>query len=79
MPPSAGWLIEAAGCKGLRVGSAVVSAKHANFIQADPGGSADDVLALVEHVRATVAGATGVVLRTEVRLVGFPGPDEGGA
>ena len=44
-PPgdSAGRLIDAAGLKGLRVGSAEVSTKHANFIQADPGGSADDV------------------------------------
>ncbi len=72
-PPgdSAGRLIEACGLKGLRMGSAEVSSKHANFFQADPGGSADDVLRLIDHVRATVAEATGVVLRTEVRLVGF--------
>src|SRR3546814_14912189 len=44
---SAGRLIDEAGCKGLRVGSAEVSSKHANFIQADEGGSADDVLALM--------------------------------
>src|SRR5207302_1727306 len=42
---SAGRLIDACGLKGLRVGSAEVSPKHANFIQADAGGSADDVLA----------------------------------
>ena len=44
-PPgdSAGRLIDAAGCKGLRVGTAAVSTKHANFFQADAGGSADDV------------------------------------
>jgi UDP-N-acetylmuramate dehydrogenase len=78
-PPgdSAGRLIDACGLKGLRIGSAEVSTKHANFIQADPGGSADDVLSVIERVRAAVAEATGIVLRTEVRLVGFPGSVEG--
>ncbi len=69
---SAGRLIDHCGLKGFRIGSAEVSAKHANFIQADPGGSADDVLAVIDHVRAVVAEITGTVLRTEVRLVGFP-------
>ena len=68
---SAGRLIEAAGLKGFRVGSAHVSEKHANFIQADKGGSADDVYALMEHVRDVVADRCGVMLRTEVRLLGF--------
>jgi UDP-N-acetylmuramate dehydrogenase len=72
-PPgdSAGRLIEATGLKGFRLGSAEVSAKHANFIQADPGGSADDVCRVIAHVQAAVAAATGVTLHTEVRLVGF--------
>jgi UDP-N-acetylmuramate dehydrogenase len=72
-PPgdSAGRLIEAAGLKGHRVGSACVSTKHANFFQADPGGSADDVRALVESVRRLVAERVGVQLETELRLVGF--------
>ncbi len=69
---SAGRLIDQCGLKGFRIGSAEVSTKHANFIQADPGGSADDVLAVIGHVRAVVAETTGTVLRTEVRLVGFP-------
>jgi UDP-N-acetylmuramate dehydrogenase len=68
---SAGRLIEAAGLKGVRVGSAHVSAKHANFIQADKGGRADDVRALMEHVRAAVRERSGVALSTEVRLLGF--------
>jgi UDP-N-acetylmuramate dehydrogenase len=71
---SAGRLVEAAGLKGLRLGTAVVSPKHANFIQADTGGRADDVWRLVEHVRATVRDRTGVDLVPEVRLAGFPGP-----
>jgi UDP-N-acetylmuramate dehydrogenase len=72
-PPanSAGWLIDTAGCKGRRWGSAMVSPKHANFIQADDSGSADDVRALLEIVRAEVARVHGVELETEVRMVGF--------
>ena len=72
-PPgdAAGRLIEEAGLKGCRIGSAVVSDRHANFIQADPGGSADDVKRLIDEVRALVAGRLGVELRTELRLVGF--------
>ncbi len=72
-PPgdSAGRLIEAAGCKGLRVGTASVSSKHANFIQADDGGRADDVHALMLAVMARVRAASGVALHPETRLVGF--------
>jgi UDP-N-acetylmuramate dehydrogenase len=72
-PPanSAGWLIDTAGCKGRRWGSALVSPKHANFIQADEDGSADDVRALLEAVRTEVRRVHGVLLQTEVRLVGF--------
>lgn len=72
-PPgdSAGRLIDAAGLKGARVGSASVSTKHANFIQADDGGSADDVHALMDHVRRAVFARHGVVLEPETRLVGF--------
>ncbi len=68
---SAGRIIDAAGLKGLRVGSAQVSDKHANFFQADPGGSADDVLALIREVQRRVREAMGVALVTEVQLVGF--------
>jgi UDP-N-acetylmuramate dehydrogenase len=68
---SAGRLIEEAGLKGFRLGSAQVSPKHANFIQADKGGRAQDVRRLMEHVRATVLERCGVSLRAEVRLLGF--------
>jgi UDP-N-acetylmuramate dehydrogenase len=73
-PPgdSAGRLIDAAGCKGLRRGSAEVSTKHANFVQADPGGSADDVLALMAEVRRRVEDTFGVRLEAETRIVGDP-------
>jgi UDP-N-acetylmuramate dehydrogenase len=72
-PPgdSAGRLIDAAGAKGLRVGTAEVSTKHANFIQADDGGRADDVLALMVEVQQRVLDATGIRLVPETRLIGF--------
>jgi UDP-N-acetylmuramate dehydrogenase len=75
-PPddSAGRLIDAAGCKGLRLGSAEVSTKHANFFQADTGGSADDVRALMEVVRRRVREHSGVELHPETRMVGFANP-----
>jgi UDP-N-acetylmuramate dehydrogenase len=78
-PPgdSAGRLIDATGLKGLRVGGAAVSEKHANFIQAEEGATAADVRALVDEVQRRVADATGVRLEPELHFVGFAG--EGGA
>lgn len=72
-PPgdSAGRLVDAAGLKGFRLGSATVSPKHANFIQADEGGRADDVMALIREVQRRVEVTTGVHLEPELRLVGF--------
>ncbi len=64
-------LIEAAGCKGLRLGSAVVSEKHANFIQADENGLAIDVYSLMNLVRTRVLEESGVELVSENRFVGF--------
>ena len=49
----------------------MVSTKHANFIQAEAGGSADDVYELLEVVREEVRRQTGVELSHEVRLIGF--------
>jgi UDP-N-acetylmuramate dehydrogenase len=74
-PPgdSAGRLVEAAGLKGERIGSAWVSEKHANFVQADDGGRAADVRRLVEHVIDVVDRRFGVRLRPELQMVGFPG------
>jgi UDP-N-acetylmuramate dehydrogenase len=70
---SAGELIDGAGLRGRRVGSAAVSEKHANFIQADEGGSADDVRALMRIVADEVHRRSGFALRSEIRLVGFEG------
>jgi UDP-N-acetylmuramate dehydrogenase len=72
---SAGRLVEAAGLKGRRRGTATVSDKHANFIIADTGGRADDVYALMVEVQREVWQAVGVWLEAETRLVGFPTPD----
>lgn len=74
---SAGRLIDEAGLKGFGIGTAHVSEKHANFIQAERGGRADDVRAVMEHVRAVVAARCGITLRTEVRLLGFGGEETG--
>jgi UDP-N-acetylmuramate dehydrogenase len=77
---SAGRLVDAAGAKGLRLRTAAVSDKHANFIQADEGGSADDVYALMGLVADRVRDATGVELVPETRLVGFdPRPEAEGS
>jgi UDP-N-acetylmuramate dehydrogenase len=76
-PPgdSAGRLIDAAGLKGLRVGGAVVSEKHANFFQADAGATARDVLDLVAEVQRRVAKASGVELVPELHVVGDDAED----
>lgn len=71
-PPGdhAGRLIDEAGLKGFRIGSAEVSRLHANFIVVDRGGSAADVRAVGQHVRRTVAERHGVELRYEIEFVG---------
>ncbi len=71
-PPGdhAGRLIEAAGLKGHRLGSAEVSTLHANFILADAGGRAADVRALGDHVRSVVAARFGLELQYEIEFVG---------
>lgn len=69
---SAWQLIERAGCGGLRVGTASVSTRHANFFLADRDGFADDMYALMVEVRRRVHRHTGVLLHAETCLVGFP-------
>lgn len=72
---TAGGLIDGLGLRGMRIGTAHVSEKHANFIQAGEGGTAADVRAVMEEVRRRVVDATGYRLRSEVRLVGFDDAD----
>ena len=66
----AGRLLEAAGMKGHRIGGAGFSEQHANFIVNLGDARADEVRALIEMARAKVHASSGVLLETEVRLVG---------
>lgn len=71
-PPEgpAGKIIDELGLKGLRVGGASVSRKHANFFEADAGATASDVFQLVAEVRKAVADKTGIDLEPEVQFAG---------
>ena len=64
-------LIEQAGLKGLQVGRATVSRRHANFLVAEPGATAADLLALAAEVKRRVREASGEQLEEEVVLLGF--------
>jgi len=66
----AGRLIDAAGLKGTRIGTASVSTLHANFIVSDRGGRAADVRALGDRVRSEVLARFGVELKYEIEFVG---------
>jgi UDP-N-acetylmuramate dehydrogenase len=77
-PDEAAWrLIDAAGCRGLRRGGAMVSPKHANFLINTGGATAADIEGLGEEVRRRVYEMTGVVLEWEIHRIGLPTPDFG--
>ena len=67
---SAGERIERAGLKGHRIGEAMVSEKHANFIVTAKDASAADVRRLADHIRATIRATDGIDLVFEVEFVG---------
>jgi UDP-N-acetylmuramate dehydrogenase len=67
-------LIDAAGCRGLTRGGAMVSEKHCNFLINTGTATAADLEGLGEEVRRRVFEATGVSLQWEIRRVGQPGP-----
>jgi len=71
-PPEilAGKLIDELGLKGTRVGGAVVSAEHGNFIVNDGNATARDILELIEILRAKAKAERGVELHTEVEIIG---------
>ncbi len=67
---SAGKLVEELGLKNSSVGGARVSEVHGNFIVNDGGATATEILTLIERIRDKVRDARGIVLETEVRIVG---------
>jgi UDP-N-acetylenolpyruvoylglucosamine reductase len=69
----AGQLIEQLGLKGLRVGGAVVSAEHGNFIVNEGTATARDVLELIELLRQRVRAERHIELQTEVEIIGVEG------
>jgi len=68
--PGAGRLIEECGLKGFAIGGAVISPRHANFIENAGGATSADCLALMAEARRRVYDAAGVELRHEVRFLG---------
>ncbi|WP_418790563.1 UDP-N-acetylmuramate dehydrogenase [Phosphitispora sp. TUW77] len=71
-PPGqwAGWLIENAGCKGMRIGDAMVSEKHANFIVNLGMAKAEDILELITRIKNLVMQKYNVELELEIRVAG---------
>lgn len=67
---SAGQLLDAAGCRGLAVGGARLSPKHANFVENTGGATTADVLQLMAEARRRVHDRFGVVLEPEVQMLG---------
>jgi UDP-N-acetylmuramate dehydrogenase len=65
-------LIDAAGCRGLKIGQAQVSEKHCNFLINTADATAADIEALGEEVRARVKASSGVELEWEIKRVGVP-------
>ena len=65
-------LIDAAGCRGLVRGGAMVSEKHCNFLINTGSATAADIEGLGEEVRRRVLAATGVTLHWEIRRIGIP-------
>ncbi|MDO4744716.1 MAG: UDP-N-acetylenolpyruvoylglucosamine reductase, partial [Clostridia bacterium] len=66
----AGALIEEAALKGYSIGGAQVSEKHAGFIINTGKATAKDVLDLIEYIKAAVYKKSGVMLETEIKMVG---------
>ena len=72
LPHSAWKLIDAAGCRGLRIGGAKVSEMHCNFLINDQNATAEDIERLGETVRARVKATSGIELQWEIIRLGLP-------
>ncbi len=68
--PGAGRLIEQAGLKGKKIGGAMISEKHANWIVNIGGATAKDILSLMQLVRSEVKRMAGIDLEPEIRILG---------
>lgn len=74
-PGHSAWkLVDDAGCRGLRVGGAMVSQMHCNFLINDRGATAEDIERLGETVRARVLASSGILLHWEIVRIGVPLP-----
>ncbi len=79
-PGGKAWeLIEAAGCRGMRRGGAMVSEVHCNFLINTGNATAEDLEQLAEDVRQRVREDSGVDLQWEIRRVGIPAPHTAGS
>ena len=67
---SAGQLLDAAGCRGLQVGGARLSPKHANFVENTGGATTADILEVMAEARRRVHESFGVTLEPEVQILG---------
>jgi UDP-N-acetylmuramate dehydrogenase len=70
---SAWKLVDAAGCRGLRLGGAQVSEMHCNFLINASDATAHDIEMLGETVRKRVQEASGIELQWEIKRIGIPG------
>ncbi|KAF0824508.1 UDP-N-acetylmuramate dehydrogenase [Cytobacillus firmus] len=70
LPEYAGQLIEKAGLKGHSIGGAQISNMHGNFIVNAGDAKAEDVLALIQHIKDTIFDMYGVKMETEVEIIG---------
>lgn len=70
LPNYAGQLVQEAGLRGFSIGGAQISPMHGNFIVNTGNGRAEDVLALIDHVKQVIKESKGIQLETEVEIVG---------
>jgi UDP-N-acetylmuramate dehydrogenase len=70
LPHYAGQLVQEAGLKGYSIGGAQISPMHGNFIVNTGNGKAEDVLALIQHVKEYVYETFGIKIETEVEIIG---------
>jgi UDP-N-acetylmuramate--alanine ligase len=73
---AAGRLVDELGLKGCRIGKAAVSTVHGNFIVNEGGATADEILELIEKIKAAAREKRGIELETEVQIIGVNDPNE---